>query len=733
MDVDSLLRSPKTPGDPSNAKERIAISEGGVGLKSPIGTLTDSFGSLGTGKKNTFSAHNLKYTAGNPSNSFFNSQGRSDTNTDPDDDVFAEKLSFPHAYKKVRALRISATKTARLGSMEAAQRVVTNTPAGLMGFDIPDDDRQFQVMNYHIPALKKNISISAKKLTDESTQLVCVSCKEKHFFTGQEPVLVILSDQHFPPALPSTGHQCAIVIRCEDALLHELPGLLKEFFVSQDGKVRLPEGSAILFGALSHLAARGLDNYADEVVKTYKTIGALVHGQITTAHNIMVPLGGVCSDGLIRMMIDLDCWLQGSDTNTPYALSRTRELLWQTLLDSVPRDCFGSTGEKIYFIPESPISNRKIRFVAQALTGGLPRSIGALSEDAELKIMCALMDEINDVMGFDLDTYPDLTRIHKSFVGIRPANRIIIIGASHTKRIAGSSAFKNHKVVDLSVPGWKPDTKNVEKLCAQLDQISLTASDTVVLDPLSNNAFCGTNSDGVPEPMFKDCSGKYHCPGSLSMITQHMSKKILAGLKQAVDKISDCKVVVMVPVMRYIVQKCCQDPTHIENFGTPSVKNDLINGVDSLVDLLHGWGEAELSNFTIMDIFDAIANREDLWGDGPYNGGPAWIPDDPVHLVPKLYDDVAERICAFSQAEEGDDVEPTSKRQRLESVVVKVRGAQSMGPPATAVQARPGWSSGEIVRPQSSGGRFFRGQINRGAYRGWQRRPYRGQKRSNPY
>jgi hypothetical protein len=53
--------------------------------------------------------------------------------------------------------------------------------------------------------------------------------------------------------------------------------------------------------------------------------------------------------------------------------------------------------------------------------------------------------------------------------------------------------------------------------------------------------------------MFKDCSGKYHCPGSLSMITQHMSKKILAGLKQAVDKIGDCKVVAMVPVMRYIV------------------------------------------------------------------------------------------------------------------------------------------------------------------------------------
>jgi hypothetical protein len=41
---------------------------------------------------------------------------------------------------------------------------------------------------------------------------VCISCKEKHFFTGQNPVLIVLSDQHFPPALPSTGRQCVIII-----------------------------------------------------------------------------------------------------------------------------------------------------------------------------------------------------------------------------------------------------------------------------------------------------------------------------------------------------------------------------------------------------------------------------------------------------------------------------------------------------------------------------------------
>jgi hypothetical protein len=72
-----------------------------------------SFGGLGTGIKSTSDAHN-SHKAGIPSNSDFDQKGRPGTSSDLDDDVFAEKLSFPHAYKKVRALRIGSTKGAKL-------------------------------------------------------------------------------------------------------------------------------------------------------------------------------------------------------------------------------------------------------------------------------------------------------------------------------------------------------------------------------------------------------------------------------------------------------------------------------------------------------------------------------------------------------------------------------------------------------------------------------------------
>jgi hypothetical protein len=344
MDIDAMLASPAAPQE-----QAAGGSEGDAGETTTTDRLKERK-AIGNGSKVSELANNFKRLATLEGSGNDNGGGENLTKKPGslvlnstaliqvpgygygEDDVF-EKVTFPHAYKKVRAMRMGAQKTAKLGQVGGITRVVTNTPSGLAGFDLPEDDRQFQVVNYHIPALRKNISTSVKKVSEDSSQLICVTCEEKHFFTGKEPVLVVLADQHFPPSLPSSVGQCVVVMRCEDAMLHELPGLLKEFFAGQDGQVMLPDGSAVLFGSLSHLAARGLDNYADEVVKTNRTITGMVSCQITVAHNIFVPLGGVCSEGLVRMMIDLDSWLQCGDVSVPYALTRSREKLWEQLLE----------------------------------------------------------------------------------------------------------------------------------------------------------------------------------------------------------------------------------------------------------------------------------------------------------------------------------------------------------------------------------------------------------------
>ncbi len=77
-------------------------------------------------------------------------------------------------------------------------------------------------------------------------------------------MVIILSDQTFPPVLPPTGDGiCTVIIRVEDFELWELEevftDMFKAFFKPHGN---LPFGSVILVGSMSHLAKNGLNFYA---------------------------------------------------------------------------------------------------------------------------------------------------------------------------------------------------------------------------------------------------------------------------------------------------------------------------------------------------------------------------------------------------------------------------------------------------------------------------------------
>jgi hypothetical protein len=85
-----------------------------------------------------------------------------------------------------------------------------------------------------------------------------------------QPIVIILSDQTFPPVLPPTGDSnCTVIIRVEDCELWEPEEVfLDRFrpFCKPHGS--LPSGSVILVGSMSHLAKNGLNFYALILVET---------------------------------------------------------------------------------------------------------------------------------------------------------------------------------------------------------------------------------------------------------------------------------------------------------------------------------------------------------------------------------------------------------------------------------------------------------------------------------
>jgi hypothetical protein len=210
--------------------------------------------------------------------------------------------NFPPAYYNVRKLRVNSQPTTELHSITGDRMGsgVVNHNKLTLDFELKNDERQHTVKNFHITAMKRNVSTS---IVREGNEIRCVTCKSFHAFTGSEPVCVILTDQNFP-ALPTEKMElCCVVVRLEDCFLSELPSLLKEFFGNRFGY--LPEGSLLMFGSLSHLGKRGLESYAEECIKLQKVFTNMLPKTCSVTHLLVVPLGGIESAGMIRDLYDL--------------------------------------------------------------------------------------------------------------------------------------------------------------------------------------------------------------------------------------------------------------------------------------------------------------------------------------------------------------------------------------------------------------------------------------------
>jgi hypothetical protein len=79
--------------------------------------------------------------------------------------------------------------------------------AATSGFEVEGDTRQYSVQNYHVLSKKRNVSATVSMpLIGKDDPMGCLSCPAPHSIAeslrGGQPIVIILSDQTFPPVLP---------------------------------------------------------------------------------------------------------------------------------------------------------------------------------------------------------------------------------------------------------------------------------------------------------------------------------------------------------------------------------------------------------------------------------------------------------------------------------------------------------------------------------------------------
>ena len=149
----------------------------------------------------------------------------------------APVAGFPPIYNIIRANKTRAAAATILNGTESFPRKQLDTapkaPSGLLN---QGDQRCFRVQNYHSVEKGLNISLSVRRPTPGTEDLLeCTGCPAAHSLAGRMrenglPILVVLSDQNFSPVLPAVEGCCPAVIRVEDGTLQDITGVFLERF-----------------------------------------------------------------------------------------------------------------------------------------------------------------------------------------------------------------------------------------------------------------------------------------------------------------------------------------------------------------------------------------------------------------------------------------------------------------------------------------------------------------------
>jgi hypothetical protein len=134
-------------------------------------------------------------------------------------------------------------------------------------------------------------------------------------------------------------------------------------------------------------------------------------------------------------------------------------------------------------------------------------------------LVCALMEDLNANFGLKLDPCPSLESGAVMLETSGDKKIIFVISGSHMSRTVG---FLPKDTISLAEPGFVAFTAASAYISGRLQGYGPGPGNVMVMGPLSNSAFCGNDSSGVPLPplpwgrWYLPCAGVAHSRSSVN-------------------------------------------------------------------------------------------------------------------------------------------------------------------------------------------------------------------------
>ncbi len=314
---------------------------------------------------------------------------------------------------------------------------------------------------------------------------------------------------------------------------------------------------------------------------------------------------------------------------------------------------------RVCHLPSSPVNPRKKIFTLPPISPTLPVRLDPLGEKEEKQLVGAIIESLVLHYGLGLDLTPTLERGMATPAANGNEGRIVVVDASHMYRMA---EYLPSDSISLAYPGFKPSAESIVSIKEKLDALNLSASDTVVLDLLSNSAYMGTDVSGLPSPAERAGDGRYHIPGSLTTAPPTILKKVLEVCNTLAEKVKQSNVVLVCPIPRYVMGSCCTDPTHIENRNSEEFEDELADCLEQHKKVLGGWAVAVGLRFCLLDPTAMVHPTEPLLQNRLTSDGISiWCHGDPVHLSQEAYRDLAHALIKVHDDDQDDTGSVTSR------------------------------------------------------------------------
>jgi hypothetical protein len=248
-----------------------------------------------------------------------------------------------------------------------------------------------------------------------------------------------------------------------------------------------------------------------------------------------------------------------------------------------------------------------------------------------------------------------------------------------------TATFLPKDSVCLAEPGFVATPTSSARISQRLRNFVPGSDDTVVLDLLSNTAFVGADSAGMPTQPVKGGDGMHHILGSLTAAPTSVVKRALQAAVSVIEVAKGASFILVAPTPRYITKKCCNNPDHIDNFGDNNYEKEIMEGIDQHIQSINSWAtDLGIDHYILDPVSSGDSFVDTLRGRTSTCGETLWCSDDPVHLTQSGYRDIAEAIRGLKDLIDGKDEcaddgpegsvsseSSTSKRARLDSVVTR--------------------------------------------------------------